>query len=155
MAALDDSTLLNSTNFSIAGDDSLIDEILALDATSSQDSQDTSQIETDNLTPEPKTLTNNIPRSAPINIPTARNSSSTSQSGTKEIVLGTPVLNSVSPFSLLPNNDAWAVGVSDIIDFENLPDSTGKYMQMKSVIGKIRQFVKQQQDYDDDDEGHE
>lgn len=150
MAALDDSTLLNSTTLSsVAGEDSLIDEILALDATTTQDSS--SNTETDISMPEPTTSIN-IPRTAPIDIPIAAGSSSNcgSRSGIKEIVQGTPVLDSVSPFSLLPDNNAWSVGVSDIIDFENLPDSTGKYLQMKSVIGKIRQFVKQQQDDDDE-----
>lgn len=56
---------------------------------------------------------------------------------TKFEVAGTPLLQ-FSPYTKLPVGDAFSVGVSDVICFENLPDSTGKYEQMKGVIGKVR-----------------
>lgn len=56
-------------------------------------------------------------------------------------VLGTPVLKQVSPFSNLPTNDQFSKGVSDVINFENLPDSTGKYEKMKVLIGKVRKTI--------------
>jgi zinc finger CCHC domain-containing protein 8 len=54
---------------------------------------------------------------------------------------GTPILESCSPFSKLPNSEQWSKGVSDVINFENLPDSTGKYERMKSLIVKVREHV--------------
>lgn len=59
---------------------------------------------------------------------------------TKFEVRGTPLLQ-FSPFGKLPNGDAFSIGVSDVICFENLPDSTGKYEQMKGVIGKVRKAI--------------
>lgn len=43
---------------------------------------------------------------------------------------GTPILKSCSPFSALPKADNFSKGVSPVINFENLPNSTGKYEQM-------------------------
>lgn len=152
LAALDDSTLLSST---VGGDDSLIDDILALD-TSSQDSQSTGgqSTKTDNISEHKdgdifvdRVPSVPIPRSEPMQIPTMA-----AATGTKEILQGTPVLMSVSPFLSLPIGDAWSAGVSDVIDFENLPESTGKYEQMKSVIDKIRQLTRKYNEIDDDDE---
>lgn len=55
---------------------------------------------------------------------------------------GCPVLDSFSGFSRLPNGDNFKVGVSDVIAFENLADSTGKFEQMKGLINKVRAFQK-------------
>ncbi|XP_059613632.1 zinc finger CCHC domain-containing protein 8 homolog [Phlebotomus argentipes] len=57
------------------------------------------------------------------------------------IMPGTPILTPFSAFSRLPDGDNWARGVSGVIDFENLPDSTGKYEKMKDVLGKVRETV--------------
>lgn len=54
---------------------------------------------------------------------------------------GTPVLNSISPFGILPKGENFSVGVSDVIAFENLPDSTGKYEKMRDTIGKVRKTL--------------
>uniref|UniRef100_A0A1B0DEL8 PSP proline-rich domain-containing protein n=1 Tax=Phlebotomus papatasi TaxID=29031 RepID=A0A1B0DEL8_PHLPP len=54
---------------------------------------------------------------------------------------GTPILVPFSPYSRLPDGDRWAKGVSGVIDFENLPDSTGKYEKMKGVLEKVRETV--------------
>ncbi|XP_055687886.1 zinc finger CCHC domain-containing protein 8 homolog [Lutzomyia longipalpis] len=54
---------------------------------------------------------------------------------------GTPILVPFSPYSHLPDGDRWAKGVSGVIDFENLPDSTGKYEKMKNVLEKVREKV--------------
>lgn len=55
---------------------------------------------------------------------------------------GCPVLPSFSGFSDLPQGDNFQVGVSDVIAFENLADSTGKYEHMKGLIQKVRTFQK-------------
>ncbi|XP_011205559.2 zinc finger CCHC domain-containing protein 8 homolog [Bactrocera dorsalis] len=67
----------------------------------------------------------------------------------KESHMGTPVLH-FSPYEKLPAGDNFKVGVSDVINFENLPDSTGKYEQMKEVIKKVRNIVTKLHNDDDD-----
>lgn len=61
----------------------------------------------------------------------------------RESVFGTPLIKQVSPFSKLPVGDKWAVGVTDVIDFENLPDATGTYQKLNGVIQKIRTKIKE------------
>ncbi|KAH8319646.1 hypothetical protein KR074_002826 [Drosophila pseudoananassae] len=50
---------------------------------------------------------------------------------------GTPVLK-FSVYDKLPVGSNFKVGVSDVINFENLPDSTGKYEQMKGLLKNVR-----------------
>lgn len=57
-------------------------------------------------------------------------------------VFGTPVLDSFSGFEALPDGDNFMVGVSDVINFENLAESTGKYENMRELIKKVRVFQK-------------
>lgn len=51
---------------------------------------------------------------------------------------GCPLLPSFSPFNALPAGEKFQEGVSDVIAFENLAESTGKYEKMKTLIKKIR-----------------
>lgn len=60
----------------------------------------------------------------------------------REAMCGTPLIKQVSPYSKLPAGKKWSVGVTDVIDFENLPDSTGAYQKLTSVIEKVRSVVK-------------
>lgn len=55
-------------------------------------------------------------------------------------VLGTPLLK-FSPFESLPSGDKFALGICHHINFENLPDSTGKYEKMKTLLKKVRTQV--------------
>lgn len=57
-------------------------------------------------------------------------------------VVGTPLIKQMSPFSKLPVGDKWSVGVTDVIDFENLPDATGTYQKLTGVIDKVRTTIK-------------
>lgn len=57
-------------------------------------------------------------------------------------VFGTPIIKSCSPYQTLPNPDNFTKGVSPVIDFENLPNSTGKYEQMTGVLQKVRNTLK-------------
>ncbi|XP_050310811.1 zinc finger CCHC domain-containing protein 8 homolog isoform X2 [Anthonomus grandis grandis] len=66
----------------------------------------------------------------------------TSQNSVKHSTFGTPILKSASPYVTLPNPDNFMVGVSPVIDFENLPNSTGKYEQMTGVLQKVRNTLK-------------
>lgn len=72
----------------------------------------------------------------------------------KSTLTGTPLIKSISPFCKLPDENKWSTGVSEVIDFENLPDATGAYKKLSSVINKVRNVVKQindQNDAEDDD----
>jgi len=55
--------------------------------------------------------------------------------------VGTPVLESVSRFQQLPSGESFSAGVSDVIHFENLPNSTGKYEKMRTVLSKVRKTL--------------
>lgn len=54
---------------------------------------------------------------------------------------GTPLIK-FSPYDNLPPGENFQVGVSDVINFENLPDSTGSYEKMEKIIKKVRTEVK-------------
>lgn len=54
--------------------------------------------------------------------------------------MGTPILK-FTPYETLPTNENFKVGVSDVINFENLTNSTGKYVQMQKVLQKVRTIV--------------
>lgn len=60
----------------------------------------------------------------------------------KTSMFGTPILKSSSPYSRLPNPDNFMKDVSPVINFENLPNSTGKYEQMTGVLQKVRNTLK-------------
>lgn len=57
-----------------------------------------------------------------------------------DVHMGTPILK-FTPYESLPQNDNFKVGVSDVINFENLSNSTGKYVQMQKVLQKVRTIV--------------
>ncbi|PSN33534.1 Zinc finger CCHC domain-containing protein 8 [Blattella germanica] len=72
----------------------------------------------------------------------------------KSVDLGTPILQSKSPYSRLPNPEKFSVDICDVINFENLPDSTGKYDKMTDLLRKVRTVVSRiQQDEDDEGDG--
>lgn len=64
----------------------------------------------------------------------------------KNMNLGTPILKSISPYSKLPSREQFSVNVSEVINFENLPNSTGKYESMSSLILKIRDTASKRKD---------
>ncbi|XP_046391443.1 zinc finger CCHC domain-containing protein 8 homolog [Ischnura elegans] len=59
----------------------------------------------------------------------------------KSVVLGTPALFGASPYTCLPSPAAFSRDICDVINFENLPDSTGKYEKMSDLIKKVRKVV--------------
>ncbi|KRF97846.1 uncharacterized protein Dwil_GK26861 [Drosophila willistoni] len=61
---------------------------------------------------------------------------------------GTPIIK-FSIYDKLPMGDKFKVGVSDVINFENLPDSTGKYEQMKDLLKNVREKMTKLQNDDD------
>ena len=69
----------------------------------------------------------------------------------KSIEFGTPIPESASPYSRLPNPEKFSRDICDVINFENLPDSTGKYEKMNHLLRKVRTVVAQIQ-HDEDDQ---
>lgn len=61
-----------------------------------------------------------------------------SRSASKSMALGTPVVTSVSPFFQLPLPDKFSVGITEHMNFENLPDATGNYDKFKGILDKVR-----------------
>uniref|UniRef100_A0A0C9PS02 CG4622_0 protein n=1 Tax=Fopius arisanus TaxID=64838 RepID=A0A0C9PS02_9HYME len=52
--------------------------------------------------------------------------------------LGTPILQSTSPFTKLPASANFSKDICEVINFENLPNSTGKYKKMTEILQKVR-----------------
>lgn len=151
LAALDNSSQSVTTDKTEAtADDSLIDDIMALNETQTTASND------DSLLNATQSSADVLASSSPVVVASADTSSnetastSTPLNSSKHSLSGTPLIQSASQFTELPAGSNWSVGVSDIIDFENLADSTGKFQRMKSLIKKVRVTVKQLNDeYDD------
>lgn len=145
--ALDDSTIsVTSLTKKPADDDSLIDDILALQDDSTLDSSAINDENGDTSTIGASQST--IGDTSPVTPNPLVNKSLLHVS--KEAVCGTPVIKGLSPFNNLPNSEKWREGVSDVLDFENLPESIGKYEKMRTLIEKVRVKVKKIQ-YEDED----
>ncbi|KAG6449402.1 hypothetical protein O3G_MSEX006047 [Manduca sexta] len=59
---------------------------------------------------------------------------------------GTPVMNIASPYEKLPSDVKFAKDICDVINFENLPNSTGNYQKMCSLLKKVKNEVDRIQD---------
>lgn len=146
LAALNSSATTSMADDSLIAppvDDSLIDDILALETTANDDTIASSICES----PEPNDKTNPLddPSTPPSNNQQPSNAFATPVTplnSSIQTVSGTPLIQSVSPYETIPVGANWSVGVSDIIDFENLEGSVGKYEKMKGLIKRIRVKVK-------------
>lgn len=76
---------------------------------------------------------------------------STPQGYSKSALSGTPIIKQFSPFSSLPCGEKWSVGVTDVIDFENLPEATGTYQKLSDVLRRVRTFVQESNEEHDDE----
>ena len=56
----------------------------------------------------------------------------------KLLAMGTPVSIRYSPYNSLPNLDKFATNMGDLELFENLPNSTGAFQKLKSLLNKVR-----------------
>lgn len=83
-----------------------------------------------------KTLSNKVEAGAVLE--TAQPDSPPSNSGSQEVVMGTPFLMGFSPYTRLPPRENFAKGVSEYIPFENLPGSTGTFEKLRGVISRVR-----------------
>ncbi|XP_013180616.1 PREDICTED: zinc finger CCHC domain-containing protein 8 homolog [Papilio xuthus] len=71
-----------------------------------------------------------------------KTSQSTPKAGiVKSTFYGTPVLNVASPYVKLPSDDKFAKDICDVINFENLPNSTGKYKKICNLLKKVKSEV--------------
>ena len=66
----------------------------------------------------------------------------TSQS--RLLALGTPVSIRHSPFNALPAINKFATDMGDLELFQNLPNSTGAYQRVKSVLQKAKTALKKE-----------
>lgn len=55
---------------------------------------------------------------------------------------GTPILKSASPYSKLPKPDNFSQNISPVINFENLPNATGRYEHMTGILQRVRTSLK-------------
>ncbi|XP_047512558.1 zinc finger CCHC domain-containing protein 8 homolog [Pieris napi] len=84
-----------------------------------------------------------ITKIEPADVPTPSESSTpeVKTGKVKDTLYGTPVLNIASPFMKLPSDDKFAKDICDIINFENLPNSVGKYKKISSLLKKVKNEV--------------
>lgn len=132
--------LLQELNTSVIEiDDSLVDEIIALE-NSVEDGDEvkefSSQQENDDNSMTADLQITNEDNSKD----SCKSSEITNPDDIEKSYMGTPIIK-FSPYDNLPNGENFKVGVSDVINFENLPDSTGKYENMKELIKKVRTVI--------------
>lgn len=73
---------------------------------------------------------------------TAESSTSIVKTGiVKDTLFGTPVINIASPFNKLPSEEKFAKDICDVINYENLPNSIGKYKKICSLLKKVKSEV--------------
>lgn len=59
----------------------------------------------------------------------------------KTTAYGTPVINVASPYLKLPSEDKFSKDICDVINFENLPNSTGKFKKISTLLKKVKNEV--------------
>lgn len=59
----------------------------------------------------------------------------------KSTTFGTPLLQAESSYSNLPSDEKFAKDICDVINFENLPNSTGKYEKISLLLKKVKDKV--------------
>ncbi|XP_073848079.1 zinc finger CCHC domain-containing protein 8 homolog isoform X2 [Musca autumnalis] len=139
--------LLKELNTSVIEiDDSLIDDIIELDNSLEEGEEvEDEKSNSSNTTPQAEKevtepLEQQQQQQANEDSKDSCKSSETNSDNIDKTFMGTPVLK-FSPYDSLPNGENFKVGVSDVINFENLPDSTGKYENMKELIKKVRTVI--------------
>ncbi|XP_032684036.1 zinc finger CCHC domain-containing protein 8 homolog [Odontomachus brunneus] len=127
----DDTTLSRANSPSLSELESMKEQLLVeLEETSSQPNPDASVKNNLNITSEDNIQLNRSP--------TLQKSLNMSQNSVKSVDLGTPILESTSPYNKLPSSEKFSKNICNVLNFENLPDSTGKYEQMTGVLQKVR-----------------
>ncbi|XP_065345414.1 zinc finger CCHC domain-containing protein 8 homolog isoform X2 [Cloeon dipterum] len=57
--------------------------------------------------------------------------------------LGTPIVDSSTPYEKLPTAEKFSQGVSEHLNFENLPGATGQYEKMKGIIKRVQKSIQE------------
>ncbi|XP_067204922.1 zinc finger CCHC domain-containing protein 8 homolog [Linepithema humile] len=129
-------SLKTDSNATFVSDNSFSDTVTTSHCTS-RESLNTSQDSVKNCLDESFNSDLNV---SPSHIATTSTPAqkSSHQSSIKSVHLGTPLLSSASPYNKLPSSEKFSKNISNLINFENLPDSTGKYEQMTGVLQKVR-----------------
>ncbi|XP_045445365.1 zinc finger CCHC domain-containing protein 8 [Melitaea cinxia] len=99
-----------------------------------------------NKTPEESVSTPTTSNIQTNNIGKIVNTSDTKTGHVKTTQYGTPVINVASSYVKLPSEDKFAKDICDVINFENLPNSTGKFKQINSLLKKVKSVVDRIQD---------
>lgn len=99
---------------------------------------------TPKLTSTPRMSSTPVQSSTPVHLGSTNTSFASSpvtprMGGVRQSTLGTPIM--ASGIGKLPADINFAKDICDVINFENLPDSTGKYIQMSALIKKVRSAV--------------
>lgn len=86
------------------------------------------------------------PQQLSIRVQDTDSDSDVSKSGSKtgfvkDTLYGTPVINVASSYTRLPSDNNFAKDICDVINFENLPNSTGKYKQISNLLKKVKDEV--------------
>lgn len=55
-------------------------------------------------------------------------------------------MNIASSYLKLPTDEKFAKDICDVINFENLPNSTGKYKKISALLRKVKNEVDRIQD---------
>lgn len=73
---------------------------------------------------------------------TDKSGDQTSPKESKLLVVGTPVAIRHSSFESLPDRNKFAKGMGDLELYQNLPNSTGTFQKMRSLLEKVRRVFK-------------
>lgn len=143
----DDNNEINATNDATEDSEQQPIEAAATDAVSTNEPNENQNDGADDAVActMDTTCSENIETNQPENVQNTPSSSSMAGQS-KMAMFGTPLIKQVSPYSKLPVGDKWSVGVTDVIDFENLPDAVGTYSKLTGVLGKVRSVIKRIQD---------
>lgn len=113
--------------------------------------QDASSTEPKPTTPEPSSSNvlegnKDVKETSTPEVPTTPEPEPSKPGDVKGTQYGTPVMNIASSYLRLPTDDKFAKDICDVINFENLPNSTGKYKQISELLRKVKSEVDRIQD---------
>ncbi|CAH2990509.1 unnamed protein product [Chilo suppressalis] len=129
-----------------ANDEHILDECSKApnDESNSQNESDKEKTEPSNIVNEETVVAEGIPVNETNTISDSQCNLSTPENKTgsvKTTSYGTPVMNIASSYVKLPSDDKFAKDICDVINFENLPNSTGKYKKICSLLKKVKSEV--------------
>ncbi|CAG9585157.1 unnamed protein product [Danaus chrysippus] len=113
--------------------------------TTEEKNNESNKCEGDNITVSTEDSSCDAVQNKPLNEESAKDSdkvASTMKTGQiKNTHYGTPVINVASPYQKLPSDVNFAKDICDVINFENLPNSVGKYKKICTLLKKVKSEV--------------